>query len=282
MIKFRNVSFRYASSKPFVLDNVSMDLQPGHIYGLLRKNGVGKSTMFRLISGLNPVTQGSVLTLQSVPFKRSPLMLQDIFLLPEEIDFPAMTALKYGSLYGAFYPKFSLEKMKTYLEQFNIRLDQKLNTMSQGQRKKAYIAFALACNTRILLMDEPTNGLDIPSKTIFRKMLATCQGEERLIIISTHQVRDLERLIDAVIIMEEQHLALCDTAENLLKTFHFGAYEPDAEVIYHDDTERGRIGLTLRGDAPVQTLDDLDLEILFNAMVMDGEQVLEHLQMCSN
>jgi ABC-2 type transport system ATP-binding protein len=282
MIKFRNVSFRYASSKPFVLDNVSMDLQPGHIYGLLGKNGVGKSTMFRLISGLNPVTQGSVLTLHSVPFKRSPLMLQDIFLLPEEIDFPAMTALKYGSLYGAFYPKFSLEKMKTYLEQFNIRLDQKLNTMSQGQRKKAYIAFALACNTRILLMDEPTNGLDIPSKTIFRKMLATCQGEERLIIISTHQVRDLERLIDAVIIMEEQHLALCDTAENLLKTFHFGAYEPEAEVIYHDDTERGRIGLTLRGDAPVQTLDDLDLEILFNAMVMDGEQVLEHLQMCSN
>ena len=259
-----------------------MDLQPGHIYGLLGKNGVGKSTMFRLISGLNPVTQGSVLTLQSVPFNRCPSMLQDIFLLPEEIDFPAMTALKYGTLYGAFYPKFSLEKMKTYLEQFNIRLDQKLNTMSQGQRKKAYIAFALACNTRILLMDEPTNGLDIPSKTIFRKMLATCQGEERLIIISTHQVRDLERLIDAVIIMEEQHLALCDTAENLLKTFHFGAYEPEAEVIYHDDTERGRIGLTLRGDAPVQTLDDLDLEILFNAMVMDGEQVLEHLQMCSN
>lgn len=282
MIKFSNVSFRYARSKPFVLDNVSMDLQPGHIYGLLGKNGVGKSTMFRLISGLNPVTEGSVLTHQCVPFNRCPSMLQDIFLLPEEIDFPAMTALKYGSLYGAFYPKFSLEKMKTYLEQFNIRLDQKLNTMSQGQRKKAYIAFALACNTRILLMDEPTNGLDIPSKTIFRKMLATCQGEERLIIISTHQVRDLERLIDAVIIMEEQHLALCDTAENLLKTFHFGAYEPEAEVIYHDDTERGRIGLTLRGDAPVQTLDDLDLEILFNAMVMDGEQVLEHLQMCSN
>ena len=283
MIKFSKVSFRYASSKPYVLEDINMSLESNHIYGLLGKNGVGKSTIFRMISGLNPVTQGEVLTHGCVPFERKPSMLQDIFLLPEEMEFPAITPLQYAKLYGSFYPNFLETEMLEHLKQFDIDANQKLTSMSYGQRKKSYIAFALACHTRVLLMDEPTNGLDIPSKTIFRKMLAACTKDDRLnriIIISTHQVRDLERLIDAVIIVEDRHIALCETADTLLKAFHFGSFEEGAQVVYRDETERGLIGLTMRGDAPIQGIEDLDLEILFNAVSVCGEAVQNRLLGC--
>ncbi|MCL2326514.1 MAG: ATP-binding cassette domain-containing protein, partial [Proteobacteria bacterium] len=135
MIHFSNVTFRYGmSSRGDVLSNVSLHLKPGFIYGLLGKNGVGKSTLIRLISGLNPASQGSVRTLGQKPQLRLPSMLQEIFIIPEEMTFPPITPAKYGEIYGTFYPRFNAGDMMKYLDTLQVDPRQTMSTMSQGQR----------------------------------------------------------------------------------------------------------------------------------------------------
>ena len=277
MILFENVDFGYSSQKK-VLNDIRFHLVPGHIYGLLGKNGVGKSTLFRLITGANPPSNGIIRTHGVDPFQRLPQMMADLFLLPEEMTFPALSALEYAKLYGVFYPRFSLADLKNLLKRFELDENQKLKTMSQGQRKKAYMSFALACNTHLLLMDEPTNGLDIPGKTEFRKILSEYRSEDRLVIISTHQVRDLERLIDAVMILDEGSLVMCQTASDLLKTFHFGDVSQNEKKIYSEETVRGRVGIAVREEnQDVQGIERLDLETLFNAVMHQQEEIYHYL-----
>ena len=278
MISLENVSFRYKRSGAYVLKDVGVTLEPGHIYGLLGKNGVGKSTLFRLIMGLNRIGEGTIRVCGKDPWLHAPSMLREIFLLPEEVEFPRLSPLEYAHIYGAFYPNFSEEYLKSILDELKVEPEQKMATMSQGQRKKAYIAFALSCNTPILLMDEPTNGLDIPSKTNLRNILGRHASEERLIVISTHQVRDLECLINAVMILDESALALCTTAKSLFDRIHFGPVAEGEKVIYAEDTVAGRIGLKLRDpESEPQTIKDLNLETLFNAVMNDRESICKVL-----
>ncbi len=279
MINLQDVSFQYYAHGNFVLRNINLALEPGHIYGLLGKNGVGKSTMFRLMTGLNKITSGTIRIAEADPWKHLPSMLTDIFLFPEEVHFPKMSVMKYASLYGAFYPNFSMDYLKSILSQLEVDPEQKMSTMSQGQRKKAYMAYALACNTRILLMDEPTNGLDIPSKTKLRNILSEHKSPERCIVISTHQVRDLECLIDGVIILDEAQLALLATADELFNRLVFGLIEDESRAIYSEKTVAGLAGISLRkpGEAP-QTIDALNLETLFNAVISNRESIQNVLE----
>lgn len=278
MLQFENVSFGYRKNR-LVLDDISMTLEPGYIYGLLGVNGVGKSTLFRLICGLNPPNSGQVTVFNYIPMQRRPDMLSKIFLLPEEIDFPGLNMVQFAKVYGAFYPNFSQEELNSLLKEFKVFPDQKLNTMSQGQRKKANIAFALACHTPLLLMDEPTNGLDIPSKNTFRRVLADYRSSETLIIISTHQVLDLDRLINAAIILNDQKIVLCEKADDLLNKFHFCRIDASNEdrAVYKVKTVHGEVGLLPRKyDEPVQSLDDFDLETLFLAAMEIPEKLSTH------
>ena len=276
MIELSDVSFRYVSYRPFVLENVTLSIGPGHIHGLLGRNGVGKSTLFRLITGANHVTAGSVRTFGTDPSERRPSVMSRIFLIPEEILFPPITLVEYGKLYGQFYPKFSEEQMLSYASRFNVSNNQALSTMSQGQRKKAYMSFALACNTDLLLMDEPTNGLDIPGKTEFRKILSEFQSPDRCVVISTHQVRDLERLIDAVIILDDKKLVMCETAKKLLSTFYFGDIRDEdiPGALYVEEAVRGNVGISLRKpEQEPQGIEKLDLETLFNAAMAKSAEL---------
>lgn len=265
MISLSKVFFRYArsSSKPWVLEDVNLDVEAGHIYGLLGKNGVGKSTLFRLIAGLNPPNVGDISTLSYKPFDRRVPMLSDMFLVPEDIYFPPMTMSSYARTYGPFYPHFSHEDLKAYATQLEVDVSVRLDKLSMGQRKKSFIAFALACHTRLLLMDEPTNGLDIPSKSVFRRILAKEMTEDRVIIISTHQVRDLDGLIDAVIIMDERQIRLSETAENLEKLLYFGEIDANAKAIFAEMLPNSRVGVTARNsDTPKSKI---DWELFFTA-----------------
>ena len=292
----KNLQFRYRKSGPYVLDDISLDLRSGHIYGLLGKNGVGKSTLFRVVAGLNPLTSGEIETLGVNPMDRLPSMLSEIYLLPEEMEFPNMTVDKYGTLLGTFYPNFSMTDMLRYMDDFFLPADidedsksaqrekrylrQTIRTMSQGQRKKASIAIALACHTKLLLMDEPTNGLDIPSKTVFRRMLDGYRTADNLIVISTHQVRDLESLIDGVIIIDDDHrLALCETGDRLMKAFVFGEVSESEQAIYEEEGLHKKVyGIKLRtGDMPEQSISELDLELLFNAAMVKRDALFEAL-----
>lgn len=265
MIQIQNMSFRYPGGRNLVFDDISLDIQEGHIIGLLGKNGVGKSTLFRLITGVNKQTHGTILTQNMVPFDRSPEMLRQLFLLPEDIEFPKLPIRKYAEYFGAFYPNYNPEVLQKYIELFDIP-EQPLSTMSLGQRKKAMLAFAFALNTEILLMDEPTNGLDIPSKRLFRTSLSEFNATNKTIIISTHQVRDLEELIDAVIIVDEQKIVLTASFATLLGRYHFGELAPEDDVLYEEKMGGRRCGVA-RLKTGQEKDASVDMELLFNAAV---------------
>ena len=213
MINISNLAFSYGKKE--VLRNITMDLEPGKIYGLLGENGVGKTTLLTLLCGLKNTQAGSILTDGRNPYNREPALLQDQYYLPDEVAPINDRALGWAKSGGKFWPRFSLEKFETILKEFEVEPDQKMNAMSAGQLKKTYIAFALAAGTRYLFLDEPTNGLDIPSKSQFRSALMKYTSEDATIVISTHQVRDLENIIDPIIILDRQDVLLNATLEQI-------------------------------------------------------------------
>ena len=195
MIEIDNLSFAYKRSKPAVIQNFSLNLERGKVYGLLGKNGVGKSTLLYLMTGLLTPRSGRVLFEETDVRKRLPVTMQDIFLVPEEFELPPVSLVSFIELNSPFYPKFSKEDMMRYLHYFEMDMDLNLKTLSMGQKKKVFMSFALASNTSVLLMDEPTNGLDIPGKSQFRKFIASGMSEDKIIIISTHQCRPLRQTL---------------------------------------------------------------------------------------
>ena len=172
MIEVSNISFKYAGQKDLVFDDFSLTLKQDNIYGLLGKNGTGKSTLLYLISGLLRPKKGSVRFDGVETRLRRPETLSEIFIVPEEFDLPAMSLDAYVKINEPFYPRFSREVLEACLKDFELSTDLKLNALSMGQKKKVFMSFALAAGTKVLLMDEPTNGLDIPSKSQFRKVVA--------------------------------------------------------------------------------------------------------------
>lgn len=208
MIKVTDVVYCYPGAKHEALSGLNLELNPGAICGLLGANGTGKSTLLYIMSGLLKPKSGSA-TLNGTPtFSRKVETLSEIFLVSEEFEVPAIKLDEFVKLNAPFYPNFSHEDMERYLEHFRLSSDIHLGRLSMGQRKKAYIAFALACNTKVLLMDEPTNGLDIPGKAEFRRAVISAMNDNRLILISTHQVRDLDRVLDHVVIIDNDGVIL--------------------------------------------------------------------------
>jgi len=207
MITIKGLTFWY-SKQNRVFDNLDLDLGAGHIYGLLGKNGAGKTTLLKLMCGLSFPKSGSVTLDDVIPGKRRPGFLSDICFVPEEISVPSLKLEKFADLYGGFYPAFDPVQFRDNLEKFEVNPALHFSRMSHGQKKKGMVAFALATNTRYLFLDEPTNSMDIPSKAAFRSMLAACFTMEKTIILSTHMVRDLESMIDSVVILENHKIIL--------------------------------------------------------------------------
>ena len=200
MIDISNVTFEYRKGKP-VLKDFSLSFPQGGVYGLLGKNGTGKSTLLYLISGLLRPRHGEVRVDGMLSANRQPQMLREIFLVPEEYDLPSVSLKSYTRALKSFYPRFSDELLRKCIEVFDLEMDMQLGTLSMGQKKKVYMCVALATGTRVLLMDEPTNGLDILSKSQFRKAVVQGMDEDKTVLVSTHQVHDVERLLDHVTII---------------------------------------------------------------------------------
>jgi len=206
MIEINKLKFSYG--KFTVLDNISIRLEKGCIYGLLGENGVGKTTLLSLIAGLKKPQAGTIVADGSIPFFREPSFLQNIFILADEVAPVNDTANNFARQTGKFWPRFSMDIFNDIMTLFENDATKKMNQMSAGQLKKTYISLALACQPAYLLMDEPTNGLDIPSKAQFRSAIMKYTAENSTIVISTHQVRDLENIIDPIIIMDKKQVLL--------------------------------------------------------------------------
>ena len=269
MITLKELSFSYSRKKE-VLDRINLEVGSGHICGLLGKNGEGKTTLLNLLSGQIFPDQGSCLVLEETPSERNARFLQQIFLLPEEISMPEVTAIEYIKMYAPFYPTFRDDICKACVESFEIYLSDRLSKMSQGQRKKVAITLALAAHTPLLLMDEPTNGLDIPSKATFRRLVASLIDDNQTVIISTHQVRDLESLIDTVLILDQRQILLNKTLNEIGEKLYFGPLLPEEKALYSEPTPQGTIGVTAR-DGKEETA--VSLELLFNAAITYPKEI---------
>ena len=216
MLKIQDVTFAYKKNNP-VLDHFSLEINEGGIYGLLGKNGTGKSTLLYLIMGLLRPQSGWVTYNDVETLKRQPELLSDMFIVPEEYNLPGISLQKYINAIQPFYPRFDVNMMYRCLENFEMPRDINLGALSMGQKKKVYLSIALAARTHLLLMDEPTNGLDIPSKSQFRKVVAGSTDPDQIVIISTHQVRDVELLLDHVTMIEKNEVLLNTKMDQLFK-----------------------------------------------------------------
>lgn len=269
MITLKELSFSYNRKKE-VFARINLEVRPGHICGLLGKNGEGKTSLLNLLSGQVFPNQGSCLVLEETPSERSARFLRQIFLLPEDISMPEVTTTEYIKMYAPFYPTFRDDIYKACIESFEINVSERLSNMSQGQRKKVAITLALATHTSLLLMDEPTNGLDIPSKATFRKLVASLVDDSQTVIISTHQVRDLESLIDTVLILDQGQILLNKTLDEISEKLYFGLVKPDGKSYYSESTPQGTIGVTAR-DGKEET--GVSLELLFNAAITSPKEI---------
>ena len=269
MLEVKNLSFSYGRRKAKVLEDFSLTLQKGSVYGLLGKNGTGKSTLLYLMSGLLRPQNGQVLYKGLEVMKRLPQTLQDMFLVPEEFALPNVSLKQYVKLNAPFYPSFSEEILKACLRDFDMNEDIHLGELSMGQKKKAFMCFALATNTSLLMMDEPSNGLDIPSKSQFRKVIASGMTDEKSVIISTHQVRDIDSLLDHVLIMDGTNLLLDASVSSICEKLYFaeqGMNEPTDGALYVQPSVQGN-SVILPNEYGEES--KMNLEVLFNAMLAE-------------
>lgn len=262
MIQIQNLGFSYGNFP--VLNNINLQLEEGRIYGLLGENGVGKTTLLTLLCGLKKPQTGSIIIDSHNPYKREPSFLTESYYLSDEVAQMNMSAQEYAKSYGKFWEKFQIEKFLEIMGIFENDPAQKMNKMSCGQLKKTWISFALACNTRYLFMDEPTNGLDIPSKAQFRKAVTKYTSEDSTLLISTHQVRDLENIIDPIIILDRQDVLLNATLEEIASKLYFDYGTEKIEgALYSELVPGGNVQVLLNSTGEESKV---NIEALFNTV----------------
>ena len=279
MLKICNLDFSYKRKGAPVLSDFSLEIEKGGIYGLLGRNGVGKSTLLYLIMGALTPTSGKILFDGTDTRHRRPSTLNDMFIIPEELSLPRIRLAEFVGATSQFYPRFSHEDMRRHLDMFGMDSDCDLGSLSMGQKKKVYMSFALACNTSLILMDEPTNGLDIPGKSAFRSFVASNMSDERSIVISTHQVRDIDSLLDHVVIMNESKVLLNESIAKIAENLKFVTTD-SAEVAGRALYARPGIG----GTSVIMPNDDgseteVNIESLFELAIANPDiiaQVFHH------
>lgn len=269
MIEIKDLAFSYGKTP--ILKSITTTLEEGRIYGLLGENGVGKTTLLTLLCGLKKVCSGSITTDGENPFDRTPTLLQNQFYLPDEVLPVAMKAECFAKERGAFWPDYDHSKFLEIMKEFENDPAKKMNQMSAGQLKKTYISLALACGCKYIFMDEPTNGLDIPSKTQFRSAIMKYTSDDSTIVISTHQVRDLENIIDPIIILDRQDVLLNASVEEITsKLYFYYGTQLHPESLYSEQLPGGFIQVY-----PNTTGEDskINVEALFNAVHKNKELI---------
>lgn len=271
MITIKKLGFSYGDH--VVLKDISMNLEEGRIYGLLGENGVGKTTLLTLLAGLKKVDDGTLEIDGQKPFNREPSFLSNIYYLPDEVPAPRRKAIDFAIDHGQYWKNFNAQKFSEIMSVFDTDQNQRMDQMSYGQLKKTFISFALACNTKYLFMDEPTNGLDIPSKGQFRKAVSKYTSDDSTLLISTHQARDLEAIIDPIIILDRRDVLLNASLDEIVQKLYFDyTSEADPAALYQEMVPGGNIQV-LRNTTGAES--KVNIEALFNAVLLHKNEIKE-------
>lgn len=277
MITVKQLSFGYTRRRN-IFDSLSLELPKGSIVGLLGRNGEGKTTLLKLLYGQLLRRQGELKVLDLDPKHRAVSFLQQVYLLPEEFQVPPISIRSFFDISAPFYPNYDEAVAKELIDTFGLQWDMNLKKISQGQKKKALIAFALSLRVPLLLLDEPTNGLDIPSKGEFRRTVARYTTDEQTIIISTHQVRDLEQLIDRVLIMERGSIFCNATVADITERLSFRLLPSELvdKALYSEPSAVGTVGI-LPSDGSEESESNYSMELFFNAVISERDRILQAL-----
>jgi ABC-2 type transport system ATP-binding protein len=270
MVEIKELEFGYGKGYP-LFDRLSLELKRGSIYGLFGVNGAGKTTLIRHIAGLLFPKSGMVRVLDFESKKRHVEMMRELFVIPEEFRLPSLTINKYVEIHQGFYPSFDKTIFQQILKEFEVMPQSNLQHLSYGQKKKFMISFGISTRCGLLLMDEPTNGLDIPSKSQFRKIMATHISDEMCVLISTHQVRDLSSIIDHVIILDNGIIKFHESTGTITDTFSFGIRTTDdmSNVVYCEDIFGGKAVISTNSEKHTE----IDFELLFNGVIKNAQEI---------
>lgn len=219
VIELQNLNYSY-SKNTLALSNVTAKLGAG-VHLLLGANGAGKTTLLHLIDGLRFPTSGKCLIDGGPTRFRLPSVLSKVFYVGANMEMPAASIDELVKIHSCFYPRFSADILNENLAEFGIDRAAKFSAMSMGMRQKASVAYALALQTPILLLDEPATGLDIESKQLLQHMMARCIGPDTTVIVSTHNFSDLLPLYDSLLILDKGELLLSATVDEITERFAF-------------------------------------------------------------
>ncbi len=272
MVSISNLNFGYRKNRKLFSD-LNLELKTGRIYGLLGKNGSGKTTLMKQTAGLLYPHEGEIILNGENPKKRSPNFLSSYFMVPEEFETPSVTLKSFLKITAPFYPFFNEDDFHKYLAEFQLDVDIKLSSLSFGQKKKVMLSFGLATHTPVLLSDEPTNGLDIPSKSIFRKIMASAINDDRLFVISTHQVRDIEGIIDAVVVLENGKIIFNQELETVSDKLSFKTLKSlENEDVLYAEKHLNTYDAILKKQDEEDT--HINMELLFNSIIAKDSKVV--------
>ncbi|MCF6184006.1 MAG: ABC transporter ATP-binding protein [Bacteroidales bacterium] len=272
MVNINQLNFGYKKKKT-LFSELNLELKEGRIYGLLGKNGSGKTTLLKQVAGILHPQSGTVKLNDETPQKRTPQVLASYYMIPEEFETPGINVKTYLKVTAPFYPNFNETKFYEYLKEFDINTEQRLSKMSYGQKKKFLISFGMAADTPVLITDEPTNGLDIPSKSIFRKLMASALSEDKLFVISTHQVKDIEGIIDTIVVLDDGKIIFNQSLETVSEKLCFKTVKniDDENVLY---AEKGLTGYTAVVRNTGEEPSHINTELLFNSIITKNSKVV--------
>ena len=271
MIKIDDLSFNYPQQKELFTD-LDLQMEEGAIYGLLGKNGAGKTTLLKIIAGLRFPQKGNCHAFGYETERRCPKFLNKIYFVPEEFYTPPIRMQEFINSFAPFYPDFSYDDLEEYIQEFEIPEKGNLSSFSYGQKKKFLVAFGLATNCKVLILDEPTNGLDIPSKSKFRQVLASSITEDRSFIISTHQVRDIDQLIDPIVILDQGEIIFNYSLDEISEKLAINIVDelPEREVLYYENTLGGYAVVEENVENRTTAI---DVETVFNAVINNKNKI---------
>lgn len=207
LIQARSVGLRYGRKQ--ALDDVSFSVPKGRVVGLLGHNGAGKTTLMKALVGLLPV-DGELRVLGLDPRRQRVQLLESLAYIPDVAILPRWaTPAQLIELMSGLHPKFSAERARSLLRRTSVGLGDKVKNLSKGMVVQVHLALVAAIDARLLVLDEPTLGLDVLSRKAFYDMLIDewCDGE-RSVLISTHQVEEIEALLSDVLMLNEGKLVL--------------------------------------------------------------------------
>lgn len=269
MISLKNLSFSYHKREK-LFSNINLELGKGRICGLLGKNGAGKTSLLKVLAGLIFPTKASYCqVLNFTPQLRQPDFLAELYWVPEEVSVPTLTGQQFKKLYAPFYPRFNATLFQDMLCEFHLPNNKLLTELSHGEKKKFLLAFGLATDCRLLLLDEPTNGLDIPSKNEFRKLLIANITSDKSFIISTHQVHDVEHLIDYLVVLDNGEIALQQSIETIQQKLAFVQCPSVPQQSFYSEKNLSGYAAVVTNTNDQDT--PLNLELLFNAVLTNKE-----------